>query len=417
MENLKYLLKEINILNQRIKDREEHEDNFNLFDLMCNRNDEVYLHSRFLSILLDPNGSHKMKDTFIRLFVDKLNLPFEYNLSSLEVYPNEVDTSEHKEIDILLIDRMRKSSIIIENKIGAQDSNHEDEGQIERYYRIITQDEGIPTDSTSVIYLSIDREAPSEESIGTSGQFPELAHKVLSIHYGVEILDWLRCCVRESYNRPVLRESITQYIRLVESMTNNNTSEEDLNALMSLVGKNNDNLMSAKRLIDNSKHMHWWAIFEFWKLLSEKLIDMGFSIRQRIENYVIDDLVHGSAAKRNKADFNLKLTTSDGVNFTINADHDNYLCIGVIDDDLKSGMKNKVKTFFHTYQESLSLESYGNWPFYKFFDFENSEGLYFGDFSDDLMFSLISESNREKVVNVVINQTKELLKCYKRALK
>lgn len=54
MENLKYLLKEINILNQRIKDREEHEDTFNLFDLMCNRYDEVNLHSRFLSVLLDP---------------------------------------------------------------------------------------------------------------------------------------------------------------------------------------------------------------------------------------------------------------------------------------------------------------------------------------------------------------------------
>lgn len=417
MENLKYLLKEINILNQRIKDREEHEDNFNLFNLMCNRHDEVYLHSRFLSILLDPNGSHKMKDTFIRLLVDKLNLPFEYNLSSLEVYPNEVDTSEHKEIDILLIDRKRKSSIIIENKIGAKDSNHEEEGQIERYYRIITQDEGIPADSTSVIYLSIDREAPSEESTGTSGQFPELAHKVLSIHYGVEILDWLRCCVKECYSRPVLRESITQYIRLVESMTNNNTSEEDLKTLMSLVGKNNDNLMSAKRLIDNARHMHWWTIFEFWKLLSEKLVDMGFTITQRIENGIIDDLVHGSAAKRNKADFNLRLTTPDGINFTINADHDNYLCIGAMDDDLKPGFKNKVKAFVKANKEILGLDECENWPFYKFIDFDNSEGLYFGDFSDDLMFSLISEGNREKVVNIVISQMKDLLKCYKRALK
>lgn len=89
MENLKYFLREINILNQRIRDREEHEDNFNLFDLMCNRYDEVFLHSRFLSILFDPHGSHKMKDAFIHLFVERLNLPFEYNLSSLEVFPNE----------------------------------------------------------------------------------------------------------------------------------------------------------------------------------------------------------------------------------------------------------------------------------------------------------------------------------------
>ena len=360
MENLKYLLKEINILNQRIKDREEHEDTFNLFDLMCNRYDEVNLHSRFLSVLLDPAGSHKMKDSFVRLLIDKLNLPFDYNLSSLEVYPNENDLHEHKEIDILLIDRRRKSAVIIENKIGARDSNHEEEGQIERYYRKITQEEGIPEESTSVIYLSIDRDAPSDESVSTSGLFPDLKDKVISIHYGVEILDWLRNCVKESYNKPILRESITQYIKLVENMTNNNTTEEDMKALMQIVGKNDDNIMSAKRLIDNSKHMHWWALFEFWKLLSEKFVDLGFTIRQRIENEIIDDLVHGSAARRNKADFNLELTTPDNINFTINADHDNYICVGVSDADVKSGLKTKAKAFFKANEDILSLENCAN---------------------------------------------------------
>lgn len=417
MENLKYLLREISILNQRIKDREEHEDNFNLFDLMCNRYDEVNLHSRFLSILLDPRGSHKRKDTFVRLFAEKLNLPFEYSISSLEVYPNEKDTHEHKKIDILLIDRKFKSAIIIENKIGARDFNHEDEGQIERYYRIITQDEGIPSESTSVVYLSIDRDGPTDESVATSGEFPELKEKVLSINYGNEILDWLRSCVKESYNRPILRESIIQYIRLVEEMTNNNTTEEDVKSIMSLVGKNEDNLMSARLLIDNSIHMHWWSIFEFWKMLSEGFLDLGFSIRQRIENEIIDDLVHGSASKRNKADFNLKLSSPSGIDFTINADHDNYICVGVMSDDIKPGQKTKVKNFYKTYQEPLNLEDCENWPFYQFITFENSDGLLLSDFSDELTFSLISESRRKEVVNIIINQTKTLINKFERFLK
>lgn len=416
MDNLKYLLKEINIINQRIKDREEHEDNFNLFDLMGNRYDEVHLHSRFLSILLDPAGSHKMKDTFVRLLIDKLNLPFEYNVSSLEVYPNEGDTHEHKEIDILLIDRQRKSAIIIENKIRAKDSNHDEEGQIERYYRIITQEEGIPEESTSVIYLSIDRERPSDKSVTTSGQFPQLNDKVLSIHYGVEVLDWLRSCVKESYNKPVLRESIAQYIKLIEDMTNN-TSEEDIKGLMQLVGKNYDNLMSAKRLIDNSVHMHWWAIFEFWKLLSKRFVDLGYTIRQRIENEIIDDLVYGSAIKRNKADFNLKLSTPDGINLTINADHDNSICVGVMDDDVKFGLRTKTKAFFDNYKDSLRLDDCEKWQFYRFVDFSNSDGLYLGDFGDNLTFSLVSESCRKEIVDAVIKQTQELLKYYKRGLK
>lgn len=425
MKNLKYFLKEINIINQRIKDREEYEETFNLFDLMCKRNDERYLHSRFLSILFDPAGSHKMKDSFVRIFVDKilvekLDLRFEYNLSSLEVYPNENTLREHKRIDILLIDRQKKSAVIIENKIGAPDSNHEEEGQIERYYRIITQKEGIPEDSISVLYLSIDRDAPSDESVSTSGLFPKLRGKVKSIHYGVEILDWLRNCVRECYDKPVLRESIMQYIRLVEDMTNNNTSEEDIKSLMQLVGKNDDNLMSAKRLIDNSKHLHWWAIFEFWKLLSVKFVALGFKIRQRIENRIIDDFVHGSAASRNKADFKLKLTTPDDINFTINASHNNCICVGVTDNDVNSGLEAKAEAFFKANKEVLDLESCENRPFYKFYKyiyFANSKRLCLGAFGEELTFSLVSEKCREEIVNIVIMQTQELLKHYKESLK
>lgn len=186
---------------------------------------------------------------------------------------------------------------------------------------------------------------------------------------------------------------------------------------MHLVGKNEDNLMSAKRLIDNSKHLHWWAIFEFWKLLSEKFVDLGFLIRQRIENEIIDDLVHGSAIRRNKADFNLKLTTPDNINFTINADHYNSIRIGVTDADVKSGLKTKAKAFFKANAEILNLENYENWPFYKYIAFDNYDDLYLEDFSEELTFSLVSEKCRDEIVNTIIKQTQDLLKHYKRSLK
>lgn len=201
-------------------------------------------------------------------------------------------------------------------------------------------------------------------------------------------------------------------------MTSNNTSEEDMKSLMYLVGKNDDNLMSAKRLIDNSKHLHWWAIFEFWKLLSEKFVGLGFSIRQRIENEMIDNLVHGSAARRNKADFNLELTTPDNINFTINADHDNYICIGVTDGDVKSsGLKTKANAFFKANEEVLNLENCENWLFYRFIDFSGYDGLYLGDFSEELTFRLVSEKCRDEIVNTVIKQTQRVLKEYRRSLK
>ena len=63
-----------------------------------------------------------------------------------------------------------------------------------------------------------------------------------------------------------------------------------------------------------------------------------------------------SAAKRNKADFNLELSTPDGYNFTINADHDNYVCVGVSDDDVRSGLKTKSKAFFKENEAALILK-------------------------------------------------------------
>ena len=46
-------------------------------------------------------------------------------------------SSKKKYIYILLIDRSNKTAIIIENKINHHDINHDDEAQLEKYYRII----------------------------------------------------------------------------------------------------------------------------------------------------------------------------------------------------------------------------------------------------------------------------------------
>ena len=49
----------------------------------------------------------------------------------------------------------------------------------------------------------------------------------------------------ESYDKPILRESINQYIKLVQEMTNNDMQIEERKTLTELIGKNEDNLKSA----------------------------------------------------------------------------------------------------------------------------------------------------------------------------
>lgn len=401
MDNLKYLLKELNILNQRIIDREKNQDKFNVFDLMFKRSDERNLHSRFLSVLLDPFGSHKMDDLFLKIFIEELRLDFHYDLSSLETYPNESNRSELHKIDILLIDRKHKSAVIIENKIWAKDSNHETEGQLERYFRCIKEE--IPADSISVIYLSVDRDSPSDDSVGKSGLFPDLKDKVININYGTEILDWLRKCVKECYNKPSLRETISQYIKLIEEMTNNDISEEDIKSIMKLVGKNTDNLMSAKLLIDNSCNLYKQAISQFWKELKDEFLRHGYKIRgEGIEDKEINKLV-----KHRKVYFNLGITCPSGIKLTINADDRCELCVGMIEEDAK-GIKSKAERFFRKYEKSLGLEGNDYWLFYKIIRFKNSYGLVLSNFSDDNTFVLISETERKKTIHAIVEQTDAL---------
>ncbi len=111
------------------------------------------------------------------------------------------------------------------------------------------------------------------------------------------------------------------------------------------------------------------------------------------------------------------MSTPDGIYFTINADHDNYVCVGIMSNDLPTGMKTKAKSFFKTNHKNLNLEDCDNWIFYKFIDFENSDGLYLSDFYDELTFSLISETRRNEVVDIIIKQIIDLLNSYSKHIK
>src|SRR5690606_34972016 len=86
---------------------------------------------------------------FLEIFVrDILKLKTDdFDLSNCEVIPKEIDKKEFEYIDILIVNKARKQAIIIENKIGAGDSNHRKnellknskstynwDGQLERYY-------------------------------------------------------------------------------------------------------------------------------------------------------------------------------------------------------------------------------------------------------------------------------------------
>ncbi len=87
-------------------DNKREKDRFNIISIFHKEREEK-LHSRVISYLLSPSSGHGMKELYCELFIRnvlKLN-ENEFSLSDFKVLPNEVDKSEYKFIDILIINK------------------------------------------------------------------------------------------------------------------------------------------------------------------------------------------------------------------------------------------------------------------------------------------------------------------------
>jgi len=102
---------------------------FNIFSISTSGNQLENFHSDIIGELLNPNGLHQEGDKLLYLF-------FRYLAKSgaiinLDNFKNVNVLREKGRIDIVMIDKVSKDAIIIENKINnAPDMND----QIERYY-------------------------------------------------------------------------------------------------------------------------------------------------------------------------------------------------------------------------------------------------------------------------------------------
>lgn len=409
IKNIKYLLRDINIVRKKFEEREKNEDNFNMFAILRKESDEVYLHSRFLSALLDPSGPHRLGTVFLDSFIKKLESKFKYDGKSLEVYPNNLNRSEYKEIDICFIDRVTKKAVMVENKIYHEDTNHEDKGQLENYYGRLIEEDKIPEDGIEVYYLTLDGHEPSEDSVKLSGKYPKLQDKVKCISYSVEILEWLQDIVKECYNKPSLRESIIQYIKIVENMTNNNTSEDEIKEITNHIGMNEDNLMSAKLLIDNFIHIKWHTIYDFYIELETELQYRGFEILHRPEEKDITNLVYGGPIKR-KVD--LELTVKKGnVPVWISAEFTDWLYWGVCNDKegkikVSKEISSKIRSFI---ADNKAFTQENIWLCWKNFGDNDEERICLSDFSEEGTFRLISPQYRKMVIQRLVNEVEAFI--------
>lgn len=184
-------------------------EHFNIFKILGISRREVTTHSPMLAELLNPNGAHGQGAAFLRLFLAEFKLESfaaEGATVAMEFNTGKVTEDSGGRIDILIKDRTG-ATIVIENKIDAGDQAK----QLERYRKECPK--------AHLFYLTLDRHKP--------GNISEAKLKSIDcqcISYSAEILSWLRACRKDAAALPGVRETIAQYIHLIEEMTNQSTN-------------------------------------------------------------------------------------------------------------------------------------------------------------------------------------------------
>lgn len=188
------------------------------------------LHSAFIAELLNPHGNHGVKDEFLLAFlkiIGKENAGFiqpdKVNPPITERYIGIKTKSTGGRIDIIIEDG--NHAVIIENKIYAGDQ----ENQLLRY-----NNHGktkFPKGHV-LIYLTLDGYEPSKFSTNNE------TLQYISLSYRTDILQWLGECVRIAYDKPLVRETIIQYMDLIKQLTNQNMETMDKDQVINLAFEN-----------------------------------------------------------------------------------------------------------------------------------------------------------------------------------
>ena len=226
----------------------EHRDLFNVISVLCNERDEENLHSRFLATLLDHRSSDAQRRNLQDLFPCVLCLyEFDYGTASIRL--------EYYKIDILVISHDGKKAVVIENKIDADDQDK----QLERYYNTMRRQ---GCHEVHLVYLTLDGHEPSPDSIGDLD--------CRSICYRKDILPWLERCKHNAQEEPSLRESIAQYIRIVQKLTGTDVLGIYMNDLKELCLKD-DNLILVHDLREAMKQAQIVLLSDFWENMIDTL--------------------------------------------------------------------------------------------------------------------------------------------------
>jgi hypothetical protein len=256
-QNTQHLLEQISVISKKYKDIAKITgENFNIFQTLSLSTAEVKLHSKLISELLNPKGSHDQEDLFLKLFIDECKLN-EYlddvdlteTIPLIEVGVGKIDENYESggRIDIVLKFNNGKS-VLIENKINAYDQRN----QLLRYQKAFS--------NSKIVYLNLWGDSENIKEIGGLDK-----SEFIWISYRDNVTRWLTKSLKEIYNKPNIVYILEHYLNTVKTITNQNTNSNMNKELINSILQSEGNISAAFEISN--------VLYEVRKQIAQKLID------------------------------------------------------------------------------------------------------------------------------------------------
>ena len=213
---------------------------FNIFEITNVSTDEVII-CRLLHDLLNPKGSHKQGDIYLKLFVQSvLQLPIAEEEYTKAVVYRELVIDANRRIDLVI--QTPSHFIPIEVKIFAGDQPN----QCEDYYKRAL--------NSKVYYLTLFGYAPSLVSLGKLGLTNNGYDKITNISFSHDILQWLTKCLehKETIKIAPIREVLLQFISVIRNFTNQLEDDREME-IKKIITASADNMKSAVQIEQSLK--------------------------------------------------------------------------------------------------------------------------------------------------------------------
>lgn len=270
---------------------------FNIFSILGLSSYEVRLHSKLIAELLNPKGTHSFKSDFLILFIERLKKnnqirrhkaldKFDCDSVIVEVEKTigliNDSYTRGGNIDIEITDK-RGNRVIIENKIFAGDQKN----QLLRYHN--------HDNNALLLYLTLEGISPSPFSIGNSENQLEENKDYFCIDYSRFIINWLKDCMSSAKEKPKVKETISQYISIIEEFTHQSYKHNMSKKIESLILESKEFYMSIDEIVKSYNDYRESIKNEFWrklKLEEKKLnhsIMVNLNSHTEIRCYIDDD--------------------------------------------------------------------------------------------------------------------------------